>query len=246
MSSGVKRKLHALLETMRSASNDGTSSPAVAGDSNGTASPDPTMSHLEILAKRRRLDQTDVPTDSNARSPSIVSVPSPNQPKAPTTLANIKLRNWTPPNGKNLIPERGSTFAVSRSTSEASPRYCPGDRAQLIRRLATFQSLTDWTPKPDRVGELEWARRGWTCLGKERVRCALCNRELIVKLNRKEVEGKEVSVMVASEIAEALVERYVEMIVTSHHEDCLWRKRGCDGKSTFGDPAPTQTGLYAN
>lgn len=29
---------------------------------------------------------------------------------------------------------------------------------------------------------------------------------------------------------DALVERYVELIVTSHDEDCLWRKRGCDGK----------------
>jgi hypothetical protein len=28
----------------------------------------------------------------------------------------------------------------------------------------------------------------------------------------------------------ALVDKYVELIVTSHDEDCLWRKRGCDGK----------------
>jgi hypothetical protein len=28
---------------------------------------------------------------------------------------------------------------------------------------------------------------------------------------------------------DASVDKYVELIVTSHDEDCLWRKRGCDG-----------------
>lgn len=85
-------------------------------------------------------------------------------------------------------------------TKEIASRYCPGDREQLLRRLATFQELTDWTPKPDRVSEAEWAKRGWVCQGKERVRCVLCHKELVVKLNRKQQDGKEVTVLVASEI----------------------------------------------
>jgi hypothetical protein len=114
-------------------------------------------------------------------------------------------------------------------SKDAQPKYCPGDRDQLIKRLATFQELTDWTPKPDPVNEIEWAKRGWVCHGKELVRCILCNKELVVKLNRKEVDGKEVPVLVASEIEDALVQKYVELIVESHSEDCLWRKHGCDG-----------------
>lgn len=115
------------------------------------------------------------------------------------------------------------------SPAPPQPKYCPSDRKELLRRLATFQDLTDWAPKPDRVGEIEWAKRGWVCQGKERVRCALCNKELVIKLNKKEVDGKEVSVLVPSEIEEALVNKYAELIVESHQEDCLWRKRGCDG-----------------
>jgi hypothetical protein len=69
-----------------------------------------------------------------------------------------------------------------------------------LKRLGTFQELTDWTPKPDKVNEIEWAKRGWVCHGKETVRCLLCHRELVVKLNRKVVDGKEVPVLVASEI----------------------------------------------
>lgn len=34
-------------------------------------------------------------------------------------------------------------------------------------------------------------------------------------------------------IGEALVDKYAEMIVTSHQEDCLWRKRGCEGISSY-------------
>jgi len=119
-------------------------------------------------------------------------------------------------------------------TDSGPPKYCPGDREQLLRRLATFQELTDWTPKPDRVNEVQWAKRGWICQGKERVRCVLCSQELAVKLNRKEVDGKEISVMIASEIAQSVVEKYAELIVAGHAEDCLWRKKGCDSRLDSG------------
>ena len=136
-----------------------------------------------------------------------------------TTISNITLRRWTP--------------TASGAKGDGGPlKYCPGDREQLLRRLATFQELTDWTPKPERVSEIEWAKRGWVCQGKERVKCTLCASELVVKINRKQVDGKEISVLIASEIAQSVVEKYTEMIVTSHAEDCLWRKKGCDGEYT--------------
>lgn len=92
---------------------------------------------------------------------------------------------------------------------------------------------------------MEWAKRGWVCQKFERVRCCLCNVEILVKLNKKEVDGKEEPVYLAQNIGmstdlqkgncllivaeDALVDKYVELIVTSHEENCLWRKRGCDG-----------------
>jgi hypothetical protein len=79
-------------------------------------------------------------------------------------------------------------------------RYAPSDRGDLLKRLGTFQEITSWTPKPERLNEVEWAKRGWVCHGKETVRCLLCHRELVVKLNRKDAEGKETSVYASSEI----------------------------------------------
>ncbi|KAJ6780182.1 hypothetical protein PWT90_04410 [Aphanocladium album] len=118
------------------------------------------------------------------------------------------------------------TPAPAARPPEVASRYCPADREQLLRRLATFGEITTWAPKPDRVSDLEWAKRGWVSVSKECVRCALCHKELVVKLNRKQQDGKEVSVLIASEIA--LVEKYAGLIVSSHQPDCLWKKRGCD------------------
>jgi hypothetical protein len=127
----------------------------------------------DLLAKRRRLGLA-ATTGANGANATA------------TPIAGVVLRKW----GK----EGNATKAP------ASPKYCPSDRGELLRRLATFQELTDWTPKPEPVSEIEWAKRGWVCQGKERVRCTLCHKELVVGLNRKEVDGKEVPVLIPSEI----------------------------------------------
>lgn len=165
-----------------------------------------TTADLDLLTKRRRLGLADsTPSkDLGTKTP---------DGGGQTTISNIVLKKWGGNKDKETI---------------FKPKYCPADRDELLKRLASFQELTDWTPKPNPVAEVQWAKRGWICQGKERVRCTLCNKELVVKLNRKEVDGKEVPVLVPSEIEDALVARYVELIVTSHQDDCLWRKRGCD------------------
>ncbi|POS87749.1 hypothetical protein EPUL_000520 [Erysiphe pulchra] len=114
------------------------------------------------------------------------------------------------------------------STEPTMPMYVPWDRDEFLKRLKTFSSISHWTPKPAAVNEVEWAKRGWICQKFERVRCCSCNVEIVVKLNRREVNGKEEPVYVAHAIEKSLVEKYVQLIVTSHKKNCLWRKRGCD------------------
>lgn len=123
--------------------------------------------------------------------------------------------------------KKSASVAVAPTASE-TPKYAPWDRMEFLKRLKSFSNLTDWTPKPAKVNEVEWAKRGWVCQKSERVRCCLCNVEILVKLNKKEVDGKEVPVYVPGNIEDALVDKYAELIITSHSEDCLWRKRGCD------------------
>lgn len=150
------------------------------------------------------------------------------------TLSNSILRKWGTSTTRTPAGQKPGQTQTSAAALPA-PRYCPGDRDQLLRRLATFQELTDWTPKPDRINEIEWAKRGWVCQGKERLRCTLCSKELVVQLGRAkagETEDNSSSTPESVEAAEAagaaVVDRYVDLVVTAHEEDCLWRKKGCD------------------
>jgi hypothetical protein len=99
----------------------------------------------------------------------------------------------------NMSHKKSASVATG-VLSEETPKYAPWDRAAFLKRLKSFSDLTDWTPKPARVNEVQWAKRGWVCQKKERVRCCLCNVEIVVKLNRKEVDGKEEPVYVAQNI----------------------------------------------
>jgi hypothetical protein len=184
-----------------------------------------TTSDADSQAKKRRTDQASPSTSSQLPSFSTL--------KAANTMKHKK----------------SASVAVTPAPTE-SPKYAPWDRTEFLKRLKSFSNLTDWTPKPAKVNEVEWAKRGWVCQKSERVRCCLCNVEILVKLNKKEVEGgKEVPVYVPgnigtknegslekaadSAVEEALVDKYAELIVTSHDEDCLWRQRGCDGQYSY-------------
>jgi hypothetical protein len=216
----TKRKFNALLNgigTKSTTSLSSTVNNASQGDLTST-------SDADFQAKKRRLS-------------SLNSIPSQasSVPKASLDTSTPAMRH-----------KKSSSLAAGVPTTE-TPKYAPWDRAAFLKRLKSFSNLTDWTPKPTRVNEVEWAKRGWVCQKFERVRCCLCNVEILVKLNRREVDGKEEPVYVAQNIGmplcqlllkqltdflieDALVDKYVELIVTSHGEDCLWRKRGCDGQ----------------
>ena len=172
----TKRKFNALLQGLSNPRSSTTeSSPnSMNGSSRSGAS---AASQDALLQKRRRLGLPES-TAPKMYNPSSATA---------STVSGITLR-------------RSGTQTSAKGAKDALAKYCPGDRDELVRRLATFQELTDWTPKPDRVNEVEWAKRGWICQGKEKVRCVLCHKELVVKLNRKEVDGEEVPVLVPSEI----------------------------------------------
>ena len=63
------------------------------------------------------------------------------------------------------------------------PNFAPWDRAQFLARLKTFRHVDRWTAKPMRVNEVQWAKRGWSCAGRERVGCVGgCGKEVSIKL----------------------------------------------------------------
>ena len=102
--------------------------------------------------------------------------------------------------------------------------------------------------KPEKINEVQWAKRGWSCVGKERVGCVGgCGKEVVIKLedDGEQVQQDENETSADEDqdwregAREQLIEKYAEMIVTGHDGGCLWRRRGCDGICTL--PGRNQT-----
>jgi len=113
-------------------------------------------------------------------------------------ISQLKSRLLARPSAAMAHKKSASVAAAAQDTE--TPKYAPWDRTEFLKRLKSFSNITNWTPKPARVNEVEWAKRGWVCQKFERVRCSLCNVEILVKLNKKEVDGKEEPVYVAQNI----------------------------------------------
>ncbi|KOS22446.1 mRNA export factor rsm1 [Escovopsis weberi] len=146
-----------------------------------------TMDYEALLQKRRRLGFPDS------------TAPRPDAPS--TRIAGLASPSHRRP-GKPADGGDDSSLA----------RYSPNSRDDLLKRLATFQEITEWTPKPDEINEVEWARRGWVCRGKERVRCLLCHKELVVKLKKDEADGNDMDELAAAEfVLEDLKQRYQDL-----------------------------------
>lgn len=119
------------------------------------------------------------------------------------------------------------------------PNFAPWDRTKFLERLESFRHVDKWMGKPEKINEVQWAKRGWICVGKERVGCVGgCGKEVVIKLE-DDVEGRERLESEASgsedqgwreDAQEQLIEKYAVMITTEHDGGCLWRRRGCDGK----------------
>lgn len=67
--------------------------------------------------------------------------------------------------------------SISTSINAPSPVCRPWDRGDLMRRLATFKSMT-WFGKPKVVGPVNCARRGWVNVDVDLIACEACGGRL--------------------------------------------------------------------
>lgn len=170
----TKRKFNALLNGIGNKSTTSLSSKEV---NNASQTDLTTATGADSHTKKRRI------SDSNSVSSQKIS--------------QIKSKLLARP---SAMPHKKSASLAAAAHDTDIPKYAPWDRTEFLKRLKSFSNITDWTPKPARVNEVEWAKRGWVCQKFERVRCSLCNVEILVKLNRKEVDGKEEPVYLAQNI----------------------------------------------
>lgn len=139
------------------------------------------------------------------------------------------------PRREGTVRVVGKATISKPSTPRKPANFQPHSQEQFLSRVKTFADVKKWTTKPDPINEIEWAKRGWSCDMWNTVACkGGCEKRVAVKLRpkRKDASGKaiEMSEDLSADVDDKLVDRFRDLIQTGHAEDCLWRKRGCQGK----------------
>ncbi|TID20664.1 hypothetical protein E6O75_ATG05428 [Venturia nashicola] len=157
------------------------------------------------------------------------TTPSPNGRRRPKSYAP----GYTP--GKPRLRHKSSAgLALDGAADRELPNYAPWSHDQFLARLKTFADVRTWTPKPMGIGEVEWAKRGWSIAAKDTVGCkGGCGKRLLVRVvkEKKDATGPsevdDESSWWMGDVELAMVERYKGLIIEAHDDDCLWRKAGC-------------------
>ena len=126
----------------------------------------------------------------------------------------------------------GSSTAVMNNLAHCRP----WDRQQFLERLRSFSGRVDlWSPKPDSINEVAWAKRGWVLVERETVRCAACQRRQLIDLKitvPETGEQAEDDGEWQKNVLAGLVKKYERIIVEQHGPECFWRTNSCDGQSS--------------
>ncbi|KAF1813437.1 zf-C3HC-domain-containing protein [Eremomyces bilateralis CBS 781.70] len=180
----------------------------------------------EPPTKRSRLSaESDRKSDSGVARPNSepIATTAPSPAKSLRELAKERAQR------RREAEDAERNARVSLETAaDILPNYAPWSQIQFFSRLKTFADIKLWLPKPDKINEVQWAKRGWVCDGRNTVACkGGCAAKVVVDLynpGQAEEDSKEVD---EDEILEQLIEKYVELTVNGHDEHCLWRKAGC-------------------
>ncbi|XP_059661638.1 uncharacterized protein LOC132307790 [Cornus florida] len=110
---------------------------------------------------------------------------APPKPRAKSTTSSTTITNFASssgvqlPRGKkrpNSMVERLQKSLVSGGSIQ-TPLCRPWDRGDLLKRLATFKSMT-WFAKPKVVSAVNCARRGWVSVDVDTIACESCGARL--------------------------------------------------------------------
>ncbi|GIL89590.1 hypothetical protein Vretimale_1847 [Volvox reticuliferus] len=94
-------------------------------------------------------------------------------------------------------------------------RYRPWEQSDLHRRLETFRPLT-WFGKPESVGPVPCALRGWINDAKDSLSCEHCSAKLIYPPN------------ISYEQQQAAADLFSPNLASKHNFTCPWRSTACN------------------
>ncbi|KAM0723498.1 hypothetical protein Q7P37_000485 [Cladosporium fusiforme] len=224
-----KRKFHKLLDSITAASN--TLPPSQQRDNANGANANASLTAREKMelasdrASKRLRSSTSSASLSTTLGSSLRRSANASTTSLPRTMGSSKVIRVDPRDDKQI------------------PNFSPWSQETFLARLKTFSKVSNWHPKPEAIGEIHWAKRGWSCVDLNTVACkGGCERRVVVKLDTmgtvvKKALASETEAGAAAEdeeeevdeaeLEQALAERYKDEIVEGHTETCLWRKAAC-------------------
>lgn len=138
---------------------------------------------------------------------------------SPFTLTELKLKG-------NVCEELQNSASGSAESAQA-PRCRPWDRGDLLRRLATFKSMT-WFARPQVVSPVNCARRGWINVDIDTIACESCGARLLFSTPSAWAQQQvEKAAMVFSLKLE-----------TGHKLLCPWLNNSCSEELAQFPPTP--------
>ncbi|OAX79373.1 hypothetical protein ACJ72_06308 [Emergomyces africanus] len=207
------------------------------------------MSYMLATKKRKFHRVLDSLSGANVQKPYNAGSSTPNHDA--TTAASATLAKQPPTKRIRLVSSSSTTDPddmivnkyvsnISRNSSvspssQLRPNFVPWDRERFLERLETFRRVDRWSPKPAPINEVQWAKRGWSCVDVMRVGCVGgCGRAVVVKLPEDDLddvgedEDDNDKIIERRQVHDRLVEEYSKRIADGHAERCPWRKSGCD------------------
>ncbi|WEW58213.1 hypothetical protein PRK78_003681 [Emydomyces testavorans] len=145
------------------------------------------MSYTLASKKRKFHRALESLSNGNAQKPpSLAPIPKDTDISTPKsidpTIKRVRLTPTSEPDGAIICPSK-SPLASRSSTSSLRPNFVPWDRDRFLERLETFRRVDRWSPKPEAINEVQWAKRGWSCVDVMRVECVGgCGHSVVVKL----------------------------------------------------------------
>ncbi|GAB7349377.1 hypothetical protein MBLNU459_g8502t1 [Dothideomycetes sp. NU459] len=225
----TKRKFHKLLDTRFGPAQVPATALAPAPSSPGTSPSQATTAEPSSKRIRSGASTASLATTLHRRNVSTTS----------TASANTIAKTPAPPTRDAPAPP---TRDAPPPPTRTAPNFAPWSHDAFITRLHTYSPVTMWHPKPDAVNEVEWAKRGWSCVDTNTVACrGGCGNRLVVNVDpivrrrltnqsdsaSHDQEAEEDGEDDQEEMEQALVDRYKHLVLEGHAEGCLWRQAAC-------------------
>lgn len=157
----------------------------------------------------------------NAVSEEAIQEIEKNRPKQSITEMLVEFVKDANPPGSFFHPaddEQHGDEAQKENDTGIRPMCRPENLGDYYRRLRSFRPGW-WFNKPLGVSPIECARRGWACIGPDRVRCECCGEELSF------VREGQIWVVNGAPMKEAPTSK---ALIEAHSQFCPWRSRDVD------------------